>query len=116
MMRLVDDERISATLASCFGRGAKLWMYHVSHQRFAIMLAGPDPQVTFYLVAYGCESIRGKFRWDKSNLSITHRDGRCVVADPDAGFELVCDGVTAVETSPAAFPADFGAFFADEEA
>jgi len=110
MKTIIEPERVAEVLATYQGATAKLWMFHISLRRFAIRLYWPGSLTAVYLVAIGCQRIRGDFGWSDARLVIVERDGRCVVEDPAAGFELVCDGVTVAEESPPGVDESFRGF------
>lgn len=106
MKTVIAPDLRDSELLKCSGANAKLWMFHATHKRFAIMLSRPGGAEVVYIVAIGCEHIAGPFCWNDADISIMSRPSttsklglECIV-DKVAGFELVCSAVTLV-TAPA---------------
>ncbi len=95
MKELVSEMETEAHLRRWRGARAQIWMYHVSLRRLAIRLRSDSEAQVLYLVALGCERVRGPFRWERAAIDVVDRsENRAMVRDQGAGFELVCDSVT----------------------
>lgn len=101
------------------GAQAKLWMFHVTHNRFALMLFRPDEPEVLYIVAIGCKRIAGQFSWKQSNVSIvpgsSGESGEpvCRILDKQAGFELLCSSATLVRGPATELDKSFENFLGD---
>jgi hypothetical protein len=109
MKTLIDPKDYESVLAGWRGAQAKIWIFHVTHNRLAISLYRNGEQEALYIVAIGCEHIVGPFSWKEADVNIVteppaqqgmihHR-----VVDKNAGFDLLCSGV-AIARGPASVP------------
>ena len=98
MKVVIPEDSQAAILAQWRGAKAKLWMYHVTHNKLAIMLYKPDEPEVIYVVANGCEHITGPFSWKDADVSIVQSDGTETqqVVDESAGFALTCSSAVVV--------------------
>ena len=71
MKTLVHRNDYVSVLSEYRGTQAKVWMFHISHSRLAIMLSTEEQSQVIYIVAIGCERISGPFSWENADLSIT---------------------------------------------
>lgn len=111
MKTLIDPKHHDSILAQWSGSEAKVWIFHVTHNRMAIMLSRTGQQEAVYVVALGCERLSGPFSWKEANLSIVTEppnqweEVRRHILDKQAGFDLLCSDV-AVFCGPPAVPDD----------
>lgn len=119
MKTVIAPNLRDSELRKCSGASAKLWMFHATHKRFAIMLSRPGAAEVVYIVAIGCEHIIGPFCWNDADISImgrrsnaSKRDLECI-ADKAAGFELVCSAVTLVRAPADDYDTTFEGFLGD---
>lgn len=98
MKLTVDLVEVNQLLKERTGAKAYIQTYHASLGRLAIRLDLPscDKEVC-YLVAAGCDYMRGPFRFNSAHLGVTREenmDGSSVVVirDQPAGFELIASG------------------------
>jgi hypothetical protein len=102
MKTVVEFKLQDSVLAQWRGADAKLWMYHVTHKRFALMLSRPNEPEVLYVVAVACEHIVGPFSWKHANITLVPGSSAelgepiCRVLDKQAGFELVCSSAALV--------------------
>ena len=102
MKTLVDPKNHESLLAQWGGAEAKIWMFHVTHNRMALTLYRKDQSEAVYIVGVACKHISGPFSWNQANVSIVtetpnqwgevHRR----IIDKKAGFELLCSDVVIV--------------------
>lgn len=119
MKNVIKLELQESQLARWSGADAKLWMYHVTHKRLALMLSKFDEPEVLYIVAVGCAYITGPFSWKKANISIIDNSNPSVgepihyVLDEQAGFKLSCSSVTLVTGSAVDLDTTFENFLGD---
>ena len=109
MKTLIDPKNYESILAEWRGAQAKIWIFHVTHNRLAISLSRKGELEAIYIVAVGCEHISGPFCWESAEIDIiaepadqwgeTHHR----VVDNKAGFDLLCSSVSIVR-GPASVP------------
>jgi hypothetical protein len=92
-------------LARWRGGSARLWMYHPSHSRLALMLYRPEqPEAdeALYVAGADCQRMKADFFWQPVDLRIssvetTEKAGLdCVVTDRVGGLELHCGAVVLI--------------------
>ena len=102
MKTIIDPKDQESVLAQWQGAQAKIWLFHVTHNRLAISLFRKGEHEVIYVVAVACEHISGPFSWDKANLAVITEPAnqwgevRRRVVDKQAGFELLCSDVVIV--------------------
>ena len=117
MKTMITPKEHGPALAKWRGAEAKLWLFHVSHNRMAIQLYRKGEQESLYIVALGCERISGPLQWDHAGILLrteqpNHRgEVRQRLVDSHAGFELLCSDVAMVRMPPAVPPNPFDGFF-----
>jgi hypothetical protein len=122
MKTVIDDQSRDSVLNEWRGSDAKLWMFHVTHNRLAVMLSRPDNPEVLYLVAIGCEWIRGPFSWQRANISIhslpgdRNFDAVTRVVDEAAGFELRCSSAALARGPATDLDTSFKNFLGDAPA
>lgn len=88
MKTIVAQEERDGTLSQWRGAHAKIWLFHVTHNRMALALHRRDEAQSLYIVAVGCTRISGPFSWSNADVSVilepTGRAGesRCRIVDP----------------------------------
>jgi|SRR5262249_10617550 len=109
MKTLIDPQKHESILAEWRGAQAKIWVFHITHNRLALSLFRNGEQEAIYIVAIGCEHISGRFSWKEADVEIIAEpptqwgEIRHRVVDKKAGFELLCSGV-AIARGPAGVP------------
>jgi hypothetical protein len=120
MKEYIDITEQESVLAQWRGARAKIWMFHVTHNRMAINICRKGEQEAIYIVAVGCERLSGPFHWDQANITINTDapnqwgEVRRQVVDAQAGFELLCSDVV-IFRGPASVPGDPFDNFLDEK-
>ena len=84
----------ASVLEDARGRPALVARYDCSLQRIAILLQLKRGYA--YLVASGCQSLRGPLRWPDCQLTIATIGERTSIRDSGADFELICKGGYAI--------------------
>lgn len=120
MKTLIKPADRVSVVALWRGAEAKLWLFHVTHNRMAIQLCRDDQEDVLYMVAIGCERISGPLCWEPADIVL--RSGppdqwgevRQHLVDSEAGFELVCSDVTIVRMPPAVPDNPFNGTFVDD--
>lgn len=98
-------------LAQWHGTRAKIWLFHVTHNRMAIHLARKGEREGIYVIAVGCERLVGPFSWDQANMTVVTEppnqwgEVRRRIVDRQAGFELLCSDVV-IAHAPVGVPED----------
>lgn len=111
MKTLIDPSTHESVLAQWRGSFAKIWIFHVTRNRMAIMLSRKGEQEAVYVVALGCERLSGPFSWKDASLSVVvdppnqWGEVRRHILDKQAGFELLCSDM-AMFSGPSAVPDD----------
>lgn len=119
MKTVIEPKLQDSVLAQWRGADAKLWMYHVTHKRFALMLSRPNEPEVLYIVAVACERINGPFSWRQANITVVPSSNDesgepvCRVVDKEAGFEIVCSSATLVRGPATDLDETFENFFGD---
>jgi hypothetical protein len=120
MKRYIRQEEQEAVLAQWCGTRAKIWLFHVSHNRMAIHLVRKGEREGIYIIAVGCERFVGPFSWDQANIIVVTEppnqwgEVRRRIMDKQAGFEVLCSDVV-IAHGPAAVPEDpFDNFLVDK--
>jgi len=121
MKTLIDPESHEYVLAQWHNASARIWIFHVSLKRMAIMLSRKDDTEALYIIAIGCEYLSGPFSWEDANIS-TIADPpnhwgeiRYHIVDKQADFDLRCSSVVVLR-GPSAVPIDsFENFLEDAE-
>ena len=109
MKTLIDPKNHESVLTEWRGAEAKLWIFHVTHNRLAISLFRKGGQEAIYIVGIGCEHISGPFSWKDADVKIISEppnqwaEIRHRVVDEKAGFDLLCSSVT-ITRGPASVP------------
>jgi hypothetical protein len=107
MKTIIDPKNHESVLAQWANAEAKIWIFHVSLKRMAIVLTRKGERNAIYIVAIGCENISGPFSWKRANIIIEKNmqkgDVRYRVIDRQAKFDLLCGGV-AIAHGPATVP------------
>jgi|SoiMethySBSTD1v2_1073268.scaffolds.fasta_scaffold2679575_1 hypothetical protein len=109
MKTLIDPQKHESILTEWRGAQAKIWIFHVSHNRLALCLFRTGEHEVIYIVAIGCEHISGPFSWKEADVEIITDppnqwgEIRYRVVDKKAGFELLCSGV-AIARGPEGVP------------
>jgi hypothetical protein len=94
MKTIIDPTNHELVLAQWANTDAKIWVFHVSLKRMAIVLTRNGEPEVLYIVAVGCEHISGPFSWKQANVSIItdapNQWGEVYrrIIDKQAGFEL----------------------------
>ena len=119
MKKIIDPQEHGATLSQWRGAQAKMWLFHVTHNRIALALSRKGQFRSLYIVALGCTQISGPFSWQNANISVVTEPSddaggsRCRIVDGGAGFELVCSDV-AIALGPSSVPpSPFDGFLRD---
>jgi hypothetical protein len=112
---IVDAKHTDKELGRWRGAQAKIWMFHTTHKRLALMLTRRNEPEVIYIVANGCEHIAGPFSWKGSNVSIERLTGsadqaNCRIVDAAAGFTLQCSDAIVVIAPATKFPTSFDDF------
>jgi hypothetical protein len=111
MKKIIEPKNHDSVLAQWRGARAKIWIFHVSHNRMAIDVSKKGERDALYIVAVGCERISGPFCWDDADIAVITEppnqwgEVRRRIVDKHAGFELVCSDVT-IAHGPAGVPND----------
>ena len=111
MKRYIGQEEQDGVLAQWRGAWAKIWLFHVTHNRLAIHLTRKGEREGIYIIAVGCERVAGPFSWDKANMTLITEppnqwgEVRRRIVDKEAGFEILCSDVV-IAHGPAAVPED----------
>ena len=118
MKTVIESNLQHLVLAQWRGADAKLWMYHVTHKRLALMLSRPNEPEVLYLVAVTSERFAGPLSWKNANITVvpdSSGDGKpmCRVLDEEAGFELVCSSATLVRGPATELDESFENFLGD---
>jgi hypothetical protein len=119
MKTLIDPKFQNEALEQWRGADAKLWMFHLTHNRMALVLSRPDEPDILYVIAVGCKHIAGPFSWRSADLRILVEtqaesgDPSCRVIDRRAGFEIVCSSATLVRGPASDFATTFEDFLGD---
>ena len=119
MKTIIEPKNHESMLAQWHGAQAKMWLFHVSHNRTAICLYRKGEQEAIYVIAVACERISGPFCWKQAEVTVITEEPnqwgelRRRIVDGQAGFELVCADVVIVR-GPASVPDDpFDSFLGD---
>ena len=89
------------------GVRVKLWEYTPTHRTLTLRVESSGTTGNLHVKCGECSHIRGPFSWDRCNLTLRFADdeGRIVLADEQAEFELQCSFVSVVENvEPVYFP------------
>lgn len=119
MKTLVETKNHESVLAQWRGAQAKIWLFHVTHNRMAIMLSRKDQSEVIYIVAVACEHISGPLSWNLADVSVITEPAnqwgevRRRVVDKQAGFELLCSDVAIVRGPPSVPEDSFENFLGD---
>ncbi len=99
---ITDEAQQGSVLRDWNGATAKVWVYHVSLSRLAIMLENGGNRA-LYVLAVGCQHFSGPFKWERCEIAIVSdpldATGKilCRVLDRNVGLELICDSVVLAE-------------------
>jgi hypothetical protein len=99
MKKLIDPDQHEFVLAEWHGSHAKIWAFHVTHNKMIIALSRKDTSEELFIVATGCENITGAFSWKNANIAILTEqpnewgEVRRHVVDKQSGFNLLCSDV-----------------------
>lgn len=102
MKAIIEAADHEAVLRAWRGSAAKLWLFHVTHNKLVIALHRTGEPDALYLVAIGCRSMSGPFQWTGAEISIRRHEqtgatgASHVVVDAHAAFEVVCSHVVLV--------------------
>ena len=115
MKTVIESKLREEVLAHWRGADAKVWMFHATHRRLALVLSRPNEPEVIYVVANGCEYISGPICWKASDVSIHCLTGNaeepnCRVVDSAAGFTLICYDAVVVKAPATEFPTSFDSF------
>jgi len=120
MKTIIEPKKHELVLAQWQGAQAKVWLFHVSHNRMAISLYRKGEHDAIYVIAVACERISGPFCWNQAKVIITDEppnqwgEVRRRIVDSQAGFELLCSDVV-IARGPASVPDDpFDKFLAEK--
>ncbi len=118
MKTVVEPQLQDAALATWRGAQAKIWMFHVTHNKLALILFRRDEPEVLYIVANGCEHMVGPFAWRQANITITETlreadDTKCHILDEAVGFNLCCSSATLVRAPATDFDTTFEGFLGD---
>ena len=96
-MKIITDINDANKLLQSFkGATLQVCLYSMSLKRIALRLAYPKSiEEVVYIVGIGCESIKGRFRFIITNLSIAvEGDAEIItrITDESEGFELITSG------------------------
>ena len=120
MKKLVETNKQESVLADWRGARAKLWMFHVTHNRMAISLSRKGEHEALYIICVACERLSGPFHWDQADIRIITEapnqwgEVRRRIVDTQAGFELLCSDVVIIHGA-ASVPTDPFDNFLDEK-
>ena len=102
MKTLTAPSEQESELVKWSGAHAKVWLFHVTHNRMVICLFRKGEHESLYIVAVGCEHIAGPLQWDPVLITLVTEqpnswgEVRRRIVDRQAGFELLCSDVTIV--------------------
>ena len=120
MKTIIEPKNHESVLAQWHGAEAKIWLFHVSHNRAAISLYRKGEQEAIYVIGVACERMSGPFCWNQAMVAIVTEppnqwgEVRRRIVDSWAGFELICSDVVIVR-GPASVPDDpFDSFLGDK--
>jgi len=119
MKTVIRPEFESGVLKEWRGAHAKVWMFHVTHNRLALRLDRTGSDEALYIVAIGCELITGPFSWKNANICLVSVNStesgeyRSRIFDKQVGFELICSGVALVKAPIGEFDVTFEGFLGD---
>jgi hypothetical protein len=110
LKKIVPIEDQFAALQSWQGAYAKVWMFHVSHNRLAIHLSKKNETHGLYIFAISCEYISGNLGWDNSSISLSieydsFNEKQCKIIDERNHFEIRCSDVI-LASGPCEVPSD----------
>ncbi len=106
-------------LADLRGSRARLWMFHATFNRLAIMLSRPGEEDVMYVIAAGCVTISAPVQWGDADISVeaftgARPDGvRHRIVDVRAGVEVTCSSIVLLRAPTSDFYTSFDDFLQD---
>jgi hypothetical protein len=102
MNKPVAGTEVIGLFSQWAGGHARIWQFGISHRRMVIRVEWTEREDCLEIFASGCRHMKGPFSWESARFEIASRYDADVLltlftlADSKAGFELCCEGVTAV--------------------
>lgn len=99
MKQVVESTAHESTLTQWRGAQAKIWAFHVTHNRLAICLTNGPTTNALYIVAMGCKYITGPFKMEGTFFRILKEaagpqdEPLYRLVEENTNFQLLCSDV-----------------------